>query len=125
MIILMIAVPLYTLFAICFGVWLGHKLTLKAFAHVQPSTADMAKSMQMGTVTTEPDYIDEAYEEPPVELSSDEESALRKKFKEQGIPDEIWEHYKRVGKHPKEFLGYDVPYAEQGVEEELEKESIQ
>lgn len=124
-IILTIAIPLYSLIVILLGVWLGHRLTLKAFAHVQPSTADMAKAMGKGTVTQEKDWVDEAYKEQPEELGADEEAALRKKFEEAGIPSEIWDSYRRAGRHPQEFLGYDVPYNKGGVEEELEKESIQ
>ena len=123
-IILMIAVPLYTLFAICFGVWLGHKLTLKAFAHVQPSMKDMAKQME-GTVTTEPDWVDEAYKEPIPDVDEDAMETLRKEFEKTGLPEEVWNSYAKSGRHPQEFFGYDIDYAHQGVEEELDKESIQ
>lgn len=120
--ILTIAIPIYSLIVILLGVWLGHKLTMKAFSHVQPSTKDMAKAMREGTVTTEEDPFDKAYEEPPYEMSADEEGNLKKLFKEAGIPDAIFESYQKSGRSPQEFLGYDVPYADSGVEEELEKE---
>ena len=120
--ILTVAIPIYSLIVILLGVWLGHKLTMKAFSHVQPSTKEMAKAMRQGTVTTEEDPFEKAYEDPPFEMSSDEESKLKKVFKEAGIPDSIFESYKKSGRDPSSFLGYDVPYADSGVEEELEKE---
>jgi hypothetical protein len=43
----------------CF--YLGHWITMRSIAHVQPSTTDMAKQIQEGGATDpEPDYITEA-----------------------------------------------------------------
>lgn len=118
--ILTIAIPIYSFLVIFFGIWLGHKLTIKAFSHVQPSTKEMAK-MSKGTVTTEPDWFDEALKDQPPDMTPEKESAIRKLFKKTGLPESIFDSYKKSGRDPQEFFGYDVPYNKQSVEEEIDK----
>lgn len=96
---------------------------MKAFSHVQPSTKEMTKMMGQGNVTTDPDYIDEATEGGSQGLSDDEEAHWRGKFKDAGVPMELFDSYNKAGRHPQEFFGYDVPYPDQGVEEEIEREA--
>ena len=118
--ILTIAIPIYSLVVILLGVWLGHKITMKAFSHVQPSTKEMTRMASQGSVTQEKDWFNEATEEPPVELSAEEDAELREKFKKTGLPMELFESYQKTGRHPSDFFGYDTMY-NTGVEEEIDK----
>lgn len=120
--ILTIAIPIYSFFAVLIGVWIGHKLTLKAFAHVQPSTKEMAKITQ-SRVSVEPDWVDEAYEDLPVEKTPEEESKIKQLFKKKKIPNAIYDAYIRAKKDPANFLGFDTLYPKGDVEEEIKKES--
>lgn len=118
--ILTIAIPIYSLIVILAGVYLGHWLTLKAFAHVQPSMKEMAKS-QGGSVSTEKDWFEEAMKDTPEELSKSEEEKIKAEFKKTGLPESLLDSYKKRGKSPADFYGYDTEYPQGGVEEELEK----
>ena len=121
--ILTIAIPIYSLIVILAGVYLGHWLTLKAFAHVQPSMKDMAKAGK-GSVMQEPDWFEDAMKDQPEELSPEEESRLKKEFEKTGLPDSVWESYKKSGRNPSDFYGYDTEFPQGDVEEELEKETV-
>lgn len=120
-IILTVAIPIYSLFVILAGVWLGHKLTMKAFAHVQPSVKDMIQKAKTGSVSQEDDWFEEAMKDPGVELSEEQESDLEVRFKESGIPDEILESYKRAKRNPADFFGYDTLFPQGSVDEEFER----
>jgi len=100
----------YSFTAVIFGVWLGHKLTMKAFAHVQPSAKDMMRPG--GSVTQDSDYFEDALKEPAAEVTTAEETVLREAFEKTGLPEDVWDSYKKSGRHPKEFFGYDVPYCD-------------
>ena len=78
------------------GVLLGHYLTLKGIAHVQPSPVDMAKHLQ-GTVTTEKDPWD--YNE---RILTDEEEAKqrRDKLQEMGLDPDVVDAEKFFGQGP-------------------------
>lgn len=117
--ILTIAIPIYSLVVILLGVWLGHVVTMKAFAHVQPSVKEMTK--MTGSVTNEPDYFDEAMKDQP-DISDDDKETLRAQFEKTGLPMEIFDSYEKQGRSPSDFFGYDTEYPQGGVEEELEKE---
>ena len=121
--ILTIAIPIYSLVVILLGVWLGHKLTMKAFAHVQPSTKEMTKMMDQGSVTQEKDWFDEAMKDKPEEMDDEQMETLKEKFEKTGLPMEIFDSYYKSDRNPQEFFGYDVPYGKQSVEEEIEKEN--
>ena len=97
---------------------------MKAFSHVQPSTKEMTKMMEHGSVTTEPDYIDEAMKDQAPEMDTAEEEVLRAAFEKTGLSEDVWNSYKKTGRSPQEFFGYDVPYSEGGVEEELDDQEI-
>lgn len=118
--ILIFAIPIYSLVTVLLGVWLGHKITMKAFSHVQPSTKEMTKMANHGSVTQEKDWFDEATDEQPPEVTPEEDAALREKFKETGLPMELFESYQKTGRHPSDFFGYDTMY-NTGVEEEIDK----
>jgi len=79
------------------GVWIGHKLTLKAFAHVQPSAREMVK-LQQNSVTTEPDPWEEAIEDKVEDGGKDPE--MDKQFKDSGLPRNIID--------PNKFFGVDT-----------------
>lgn len=101
------------------GVLLGHFLTMRAFAHVQPSSTLMAKVAE-GTVTTEPDPYADVGEMPP----TDEERAaeLLAEFEKTGLPSDII--------NPERFMGKtgmrpsQAPKAQDNGEEESEPEFV-
>lgn len=107
--ILTVAIPIYSLIVILSGVWLGHKLTMKSFSHIQPSTKDMAAAMQQDTVTQEKDWFDEAMKDKPEEMDDDQMESLRDKFEKTGLPMEVFDSYYKSDKDPRDFFGYDVP----------------
>lgn len=75
----MIEVLLATIIALA-AVGLGHYLTLRSIAHVQPSTKELAEHIK-GSVTVEPDpWADEEDEDKVTEANAEE------KFKETGLP---------------------------------------
>lgn len=116
--ILTIAIPIYSLITILLGVWIGHKLTMKAFSHVQPSPKEMSK-MYQGSASTEEDYFDEAMKEPAPEMTPKKESYMKRAFSKLGIPNTIWDSYKKSGKDPANFLGYgDNVYMDEDVKTE-------
>ena len=84
-------------FSVIAGVLLGHYLTMKAFAHVQPSTKDLIKEQREKTVTVEPDpWADEGIEEMKIQGASESK--------------DIWEHLEKqtgikVG-NPNDFVGF-------------------
>ena len=121
--ILTIAIPIYSLIVILLGVWLGHKLTMKAFSHVQPSTKDIVAAQQQVSVTNEPDWYDESQKDKPERPDDEQMESLTEKFEKTGLPMEIFDSYYKSDRNPQEFFGYDVPYGKQSVEEDIERES--
>lgn len=119
--ILGIIVGIYLFLVIPISVWIGHKITMKAFSHVQPSPKEMAKYSK-GTVSVDPDYFEEAMKEPVSEISSEKESAIKKLWKKTGLPDFIWDSYKKNGRHPQEFFGHPNPDNDGSEINEVEKE---
>ena len=78
---------------------------MRAFSHVQPSTKDMAKAMK-GSVTTEKDWIEEAYANDPSKDPMYEEM-----FEKTGLPRDVLgdmtptEFFKGKEIDPNEFYG--------------------
>lgn len=100
-----------TMFAVIVGVVIGHYLTLRGIAYVQPSTKDMAESLR-GGVTIEPDpWGMETRSE------ADEKATAKNKarLKEAGLdgPGDI---------DPDEFFGFDKGQVKSGVMEEGDTE---
>lgn len=104
--ILAIASPAGIIILIFFAMWLGHKLTMRSISHFQPSTKEMVKMQQGTTSIIEDDWFEESQKEPPPKVSPEKENVIKKMFKKAGIPDTIWDSYKKNGKDPSEFLGF-------------------
>ena len=102
---------------VMFGAWIGHKLTLKSFAYVQPSVKDMANQLR-ATVKTEPDPWDEAMKEPE-DGEKPEEAVINRMFEKTGLPSGIIKKKKFFSN----FYGpdtEDIMNAEEMVEKETE-----
>jgi hypothetical protein len=94
------------------GVWIGHKLTLKSFAHVQPSVKEL--SLLKANTVKEDDPWDEAMKENPEDQPENE--TLNRIFNKTGLPK--WLNKKKF------FSGYYGPDTEDiiNTEEMREKE---
>ncbi len=85
-----IIIPIIVLIAAGGGVYLGHYVTLKGVAHVQPSSEKLVFDIKQANATTEPDPWDEAmYGETPDESRGPDEQHSQDstidKLKEMGL----------------------------------------
>ena len=79
------------------GVYIGHTLTLKGVAHVQPSGLQMADYMKVHSGVTEEQ--DPWADVPEPDTRSTEEK-VAEKFKETGLPEELVDPMKFYGVEP-------------------------
>ena len=104
---IMLGFVVFNALCVLFGVYIGHKLTLKGVAHVQPSGLQMADYMKVHSgVTEEQDPWADVPEEEPDPRSTEEK--LAEKFAKTGLPEGSVD--------PKKFFGVDeeAPAGETG-----------